>query len=104
MYSMHNRKDTNMKTQYGKAPVRSFGGALVLCLMLAGCATTGVNRGDFNLVSLEEEWQLGQQLEAEIARQMKLVNDPTALNYINQLGQRIVAQTEMANLPWKFHI
>lgn len=91
---------------------RSFGGALVpclvpclvLCLTLTSCATSGINRGDLNLVSLEEEWQMGQQLEAEIARQMRLVGDPTAVNYISQLGQRIVAQTEMANLPWEFHI
>lgn len=78
--------------------------AVLLVLLFAGCTTSGVNRGDFNLVSLEEEWQLGRQLEAEIGRQMKLVKDPVAVNYINQIGQRIVAKTEMARLPWKFHI
>lgn len=75
-----------------------------LVVLVAGCATTGVNRGDINLVSLEEEWQLGQKLEADIARQLPLVNDRAALAYINEMGRRIVAQTEMANLPWKFHI
>ena len=84
--------------------VRAAAGAIVLCMALSGCATSGVNQGDLNLVSIEEEWQMGQQLEAEIARQMRLVTDPTALNYINQIGQRIVSQTEMANLPWEFHI
>lgn len=73
-------------------------------LLAAGCATSGVNRGDVNLVSLEEEWQLGQQLERDIAAQLPLVRNQSALNYINQMGQRIVAETEMANLPWKFHI
>ena len=60
--------------------------------------------GNFNLISLEEEWQLGQQLSQDIARQVRLNNDPTANAYITQLGQRIVAQTPMANMPWQFHI
>lgn len=77
---------------------------LMFTLFLAGCATTGVNQGDLNLVSLEEEWQLGQQLEQDISRQMTLVNDRTALAYINEIGQRIVNQTELRNVPWEFHI
>lgn len=73
-------------------------------LMLSSCATTGVNRGDFNLISMEEEWQLGQQLKAEIAQQMRIVNDATTVNFINRIGREIVAQTEMAQLPWEFHV
>lgn len=69
-----------------------------------GCATTGVNQGQINLVSIEEEWQLGTELEKEIASQMTLVNDDVALAYVNEIGQRIVAQTELSNVPWKFHI
>lgn len=72
--------------------------------VLAGCASSGVNRGQLNLISLQEEWQLGQQLEADVARQLPLVEDRAALAYVNSVGQRIVRQTEMAQLPWKFHI
>ncbi|MFN2383542.1 MAG: M48 family metallopeptidase [Gemmatimonadota bacterium] len=68
------------------------------------CASSGVNKGDFNLVSYQEEWQLGAQLERDIARQLRLVNDPTALQYVNRIGQRLVAQTELAQAPWEFHI
>lgn len=60
--------------------------------------------GGFNLISIEEEWQLGAQLARDIERQVRLNNDPVANQYIRTLGQRIVAQTEMANLPWQFHI
>lgn len=73
-------------------------------VVITGCASSGVNRGDLNLVSLEEEWQLGAQLEQDIARELTLVNDQAALSYINQVGQRIVAQTELRDLPWEFHI
>jgi predicted Zn-dependent protease len=79
-------------------------GLVATALTLAGCASTGVNKGDFNIMSYEEEWQLGAQLEQDIARQMRLLNDATALNYLNSMGQRIVAQSELAQAPWEFHI
>ncbi|MGH9459341.1 MAG: M48 family metallopeptidase [Thermoanaerobaculia bacterium] len=75
---------------------------LLALVLLAGCGSGG--GGDFNLVSLEEEWQLGQQLAADIARQMPLVTDPAANAYITRLGERLVSQTPMARLPWGFHI
>lgn len=78
--------------------------ALGFLFLAAGCATTGINRGDINLVSIEEEWQLGDQTAAEVARQVRLSNDGTLNAYVNRMGQRIVAQTEMANLPWQFHV
>lgn len=75
---------------------------LLLSLFLAGCGSGG--GGDFNLISLEDEWKLGQQLSADIERQMPLVHDQAALSYVNSLGQSIVRTTPMANLPWQFHI
>jgi len=77
---------------------------VISALVGYACASSGVNKGDFNLVSYQEEWQLGAQLEQGIARQLPLVNDRASLAYINRLGQRIVAQTELAQAPWEFHI
>ena len=71
-------------------------------LPLAGCATLGLD--DFNLISLEEEWAMGEQLERDVAQQVRLSNDRTLNNYISRLGQQVVAQTPMANLPWRFHV
>jgi beta-barrel assembly-enhancing protease len=73
-------------------------------VLASGCATTGINRGQLNLVSVDEEWQMGQQLEQQLAQKLKLVNDPTALAYVTQIGQRIVSQTELSNARWTFHI
>ena len=80
-------------------------GILTLAVLVAiACASSGVNQGDFNLISYQEEWALGQQLEGDIARQMPLVNDRTSLAYVNRIGQRLVGQTELAQAPWEFHI
>jgi beta-barrel assembly-enhancing protease len=77
----------------------------VACLAAAtltqlGCATLA----DINLISLEEEWRLGQQIEADLATQLALVNDPQAVAYLNQMGQRLAQQTTLGHLPWRFHI
>lgn len=78
---------------------------LILVAMTAGaCASSGVNKGDFNLISYQEEWQLGAQLEQDIARQMPLVRDATLVNYVSLIGQRLVNQTELAQAPWEFHV
>ena len=81
---------------------RPFVFALALLLGTAGCA--GVLGNDFNLVSLEEEWQLGQQIERDLARQLTLVDDPVLTGYINQMGQQIVSTTPMRELPWRFYV
>lgn len=85
------------------ASFRSIAPVLILGLA-AACATSGVNQGDLNLVSLEEEWELGRKLEGDLARQLDLVRDSAALDYLNDVGQRLVRQTEMGNLPWRFHL
>ncbi|HUP66337.1 MAG TPA: M48 family metallopeptidase [Thermoanaerobaculia bacterium] len=72
----------------------------IVAVLITGCSSGG----GFNMISLEEEWRLGQQLAADIERQMPVVRDQAANAYITQLGQRLVAQTPMANLPWGFHI
>jgi predicted Zn-dependent protease len=76
----------------------------LFALLSIGAFGCGGSGGDFNLISVQEEWQLGDQLSQDIARQVRINNDPQLNAYINQLGQRIVARTPMANMPWKFHV
>ncbi len=77
---------------------------VMVVLLLAGCASGG--GGGFNLMSVEEEWNLGRQLEADIAKQMPVVSDSAANAYINKLGKQLVAASgnELAQLPWSFHV
>jgi beta-barrel assembly-enhancing protease len=78
--------------------------AVVLAtFMAAGCGSGG---GNFNLISVEEEWQMGAQLSQEVARQVRFNNDPAVNAYIRNMGQRIVAQAAppFNQLPWQFHV
>jgi predicted Zn-dependent protease len=77
---------------------------LLVALALAGCATTGTNQGDFNVISLEQEWELGRRLETDLAKELTLSNDAAARAYLQHLGRAIVSQTEMRELPWEFHL
>jgi predicted Zn-dependent protease len=77
----------------------------LVSLIAAGCGSTG-GAGDFNLISVEEEWQLGAQLSQDVAKQVRFNNDPAVNAYVNNMGQRIVAQAAppFNQLPWQFHV
>ena len=73
---------------------------LAAAVLFAGCATLG----GANYYSVEQEWQLGQQIEQQLRSQVQIVNDATLTRYINDMGQRMVRQTNMARLPWRFYV
>lgn len=100
-----------MKPSLVLRPADRGGRLALLPLLICGavwcgaCASGGgVNQGDVNLISLEEEWQLGQRLEADLAKQLNLSRDSVVNAYVNKLGQRVVGQTELSGMPWKFHV
>jgi predicted Zn-dependent protease len=72
-------------------------------LSFGTAALTGCGSG-FNLVSVEEEWEMGQQLERDVAQQVDVLDDPALTRYVDRLGQRIVAQTGLSGRPWRFHV
>jgi len=71
-----------------------------LFVLLAGCGSSGLGGG----VSLDEEWQLGNQMAAQVAQQVRLVNDPQALAYVRMVGERIHGVTPIADRPFDFEI
>jgi predicted Zn-dependent protease len=76
--------------------------APMLLVFLAGCGSIGL--GGASSVSLDQEWQLGNQMAAQVAQQVQLVNDPQALAYVRMVGERIHAVTPLANRPFDFEI
>jgi predicted Zn-dependent protease len=72
---------------------------LVVLIFLAS-----VGEAAFNLISVDQEWASRQEMHAQVARQMPLVNDSAALSYLNLVGRRIAAQTPYGNRPWDFFI
>ena len=75
---------------------------LLMLAVLAGCGSGGLGGG--GSMSLDQEWQLGQQMAQEVSGQVHLVNDPQALAYITEVGERIHRATPIADRPFHFYI
>ena len=80
--------------------------ALLLTALVPGCtcASDSVNRGDLNLVSLDDEWALGRDLAAQVDAQVRPVPDPVVQGYLDRMGAALVAETEMADRTWTFTV
>jgi predicted Zn-dependent protease len=80
-----------------------------IAVVLATCLAAGCGSGsggDFNLISIDEEWQLGKQVSQEVASQVRFNNDPDVNAYVRNIGQKIVASSPAPfnQLPWEFHV
>lgn len=79
--------------------------AAPIAVLTLGCAVLGtMQQGGFNLISLDDEWKMRDDLKQQVAKEYRLVNDSRAVAFINDLGRRIVAQTELKNRQWDFGI
>src|ERR1043165_5967573 len=70
--------------------------------LIVGCGSSSGPR--INAISIEDEWQHGAQMGGDLSTQLQLVNDADSLAYVRDIGQRMVVHTNMATLPWEFHI
>ncbi|HLJ74794.1 MAG TPA: M48 family metallopeptidase [Thermoanaerobaculia bacterium] len=73
-----------------------------MLLLATGCGSGGL--GGTSSISLDQEWQLGQQMAAQVAQSVQIVNDPQALAYVRMVGERVHAATPLANRPFDFEI
>lgn len=85
-----------------------YGTILALSLMAAlpACSTNPTTgRSQFNLLSREEEIQIGQQQSPELTQEFGgRVENQALQSYVTEVGQRLAARTEGDNpsLPWEF--
>jgi hypothetical protein len=84
------------------------------CGALGGC---GLGRGaddhgrvaphfepGFNLLSVEQDVEVGRKSAAEVAAQMPVVDDATVSAYVSDLGARLAAHAPGAKYPYEFHV
>jgi beta-barrel assembly-enhancing protease len=77
---------------------------LMTLSLVSGCATTSSGVGGFNLISIDEEKQLGDKFAVEIEKQHKVVNDPEVQSYINRLGTRLLKGVRQVDFPYTFKV
>jgi len=72
--------------------------------LIAGCATSQSSVGGFNLISVEEEKQLGEKFKVEIEKQHKVVNDAELQSYINRVGAKLMTGVRTVEFPYTFKV
>ena len=87
---------------------RRFALPVILFFTLAAASSCGSGGGILGAsgssVSLDQEWQLGQQLAAQVESQVQLNRDPRLNDYVRSVGERIHARTPLADRPFTFHV
>ncbi len=82
--------------------------SLVLLVVLSATAAPGPIqlRPGFNLFSKQQDVQLGQELAAQVRKQMTIVNDPTLTYYVNEIGKRLASSREAreSGFPFSFQV
>ena len=80
--------------------------SVVLVLFVAGCATTGPDGEPvrFNLLSTQQEIELGKKLSAEIEREQLVHSDATLQQYVRDIGARLARHSVRQDVPYTFTV
>ena len=74
-------------------------------LLLVGCATNPVTgKQDFVTMSEAQEIKLGNRYHEEIIKQYPLYDNPKLQAYVNEIGQRLAANSHRNHLDFKFYL
>src|SRR5215468_4325355 len=76
---------------------------LLVVMPMNGLAQTQVKPG-FNLFSPQQDIEIGKQSALEAEKQLQLIRDGRALEYLNRLGQRLAEQAPGERYPYTFKL
>jgi predicted Zn-dependent protease len=62
-----------------------------------------INKGNWNMMSIEKEIALGKGLAQEIERQVKLIDDPEINEFVSRVGQNLVRNSD-AKVPFTIKV
>ena len=83
-------------------------GLFSFLIFISACATSGYNKGQFNLYSIDDEKKIGKefadQLLSEYKKKGRVYNNPQANQYINQLGQTLVNHAPEKKFTYHFYL
>lgn len=76
----------------------------ILLIALSGCAYLEPVVQDFNVVSVPEEIQIGEQAAAEVRKQMQISTDAALNSEVNTIGQRLVQGLPKKDFAYSFYV
>jgi predicted Zn-dependent protease len=82
------------------AAFRSLRFAILAVPIFVSCATVG----QLNIISEEQEIQMGAEFAQELQKELKFITDPVVVGYVEQLGQSLVRVSQRSDLPYTFQV
>ncbi len=77
---------------------------LLLASLLTGCSVNMTDIQGINLISVDEEKELGIKFTAEIEKQRQVVTDPEVNGYVDRVGKRLLAGARDVPFPFTFKV
>ena len=72
---------------------------------MAACATNpATGKKEISLMSESQEIALGQQMDAEVRREMGVYDDPELQRYVESVGMKLARASQRPELPWHFTV
>jgi predicted Zn-dependent protease len=78
--------------------------AVLVAVILGGCATTGINRGQINIITSDEEVKMGLEFSAEVAKQYEIYDNPAVTSYVQAVGARIARNSDRTDIEYHFAV
>jgi predicted Zn-dependent protease len=90
--------------QVGRSVYTAGRAAVIAVLIVAGCATTGINKGDFNLISSSDEVEMGKEFASQVDSQFVISGDEELGAYVQSVGDRIVRVCDRQDIEYRFTV
>jgi predicted Zn-dependent protease len=80
-------------------------GLVAALLILWGCSNNpATGRPQLNLISEQQEVQLGRDYDQQVQRLLGVYPDPRLQEYVDRVGQKLAAGSERPDLGWTFRV
>lgn len=76
---------------------------IMVCLTTS-CATSGINKGQFNLYSVGYEKSIGKQLSREVEKECSILRITTLQEYVDHIGQKLAQNVGDSPFSYSFKI
>lgn len=73
-------------------------------IQFIGCETLSPYIRDFNIISVPQEIQLGNQLEEQVAKEMPLSKDASKINAVSDIGNALAALLPRKDFTYQFFV
>ena len=78
--------------------------SLIPMLLAAATSFSCAAFSQLNLLSTQQEIEIGRQAAAEIDRELKLFKDPAVVSYVDSLGQLLARHSKRPDLEYSFKV